>query len=35
MEVSETNLKIERNVKGKDGAPEIMEFVLEKPKKVE
>jgi len=27
MEVSETNLKIERNVKGKDGAPEIMEFV--------
>ncbi|MGC9976349.1 MAG: hypothetical protein ABSC57_06505 [Syntrophales bacterium] len=35
MEVSETNIKIERNVKGKDGAPEIMEFVLEKPKKVE
>ena len=35
MAVSETNLKIERNVKGKDGAPEIMEFVLEKPKKVE
>jgi hypothetical protein len=35
MEVSETNLKIERNVRGKDGAPEIMEFVLEKPKKVE
>lgn len=35
MEVSETNLKIERNVKGKDVAPEIMEFVLEKPKKVE
>jgi hypothetical protein len=34
MEVSETNLKIERTVKGKDGASEIMEFVLEKPKKV-
>ena len=35
MKVSETNLKIERTVKGKDGASEIMEFVLEKPKKVE
>ncbi len=32
MEVSETNLKIERTVKE---ASEIMEFVLEKPKKVE
>ena len=35
MEASETNLKIERTVKGKDGASEIMEFVLEKPEKVE
>ena len=34
-EVSETNLKIERTLKGKDGASEIMEFVLEKPEKVE
>jgi uncharacterized OB-fold protein len=32
IEVSETNLKIERTVKE---ASEIMEFVLEKPKKVE
>jgi len=34
-EVSETNLKIERTLKGKDRASEIMEFVLEKPEKVE
>ena len=32
LEISETNLKIERTVKG---ASEIMGFVLEKPKKVE
>jgi len=35
MEVSGTNLKIERTVKGKDGGSEIMEFILEKPEKVE
>jgi hypothetical protein len=35
MEVSETNLKIERTVKGKGGIAEIMVFVLEKPVKVE
>ena len=35
VEVSEINLKIARSVKGKDGTSEIMEFVLEKPEKVE
>jgi len=35
MEISETNLKIERMVKGNGWASEIMAFVMGKPEKVE